>query len=61
MWVTPDERAEIAARAAESGPSVFDEPIKMATSFLMILPPLVLYMFTQRYFVEGVERTGLVE
>lgn len=53
--------AEIAARAAESGPSVFDEPIKMATSFLMILPPLVLYMFTQRYFVEGVERTGLVE
>lgn len=53
--------AEITARAAESGPSVFDEPIKMATSFLMILPPLILYMFTQRYFVEGVERTGLVE
>ncbi|MFD0958372.1 carbohydrate ABC transporter permease [Paenibacillus chungangensis] len=53
--------AELAARAAEEGPSIFDEPIKMATSFLMILPPLILYMFTQRYFVEGVERTGLVE
>ncbi len=53
--------AGIEARIAENGPTVFDEPIKMATSFLMILPPLVLYMFTQRYFVEGVERTGLVE
>lgn len=52
---------EIAARVAEQGPSIFDEPIKMATSFLMILPPLILYMFTQRYFVESVERTGLVE
>ncbi|MBP1997009.1 ABC-type glycerol-3-phosphate transport system permease component [Paenibacillus eucommiae] len=43
------------------GPSIFDEPLKMATSFLIVLPPLVLYTFTQRWFVEGIERTGLVE
>jgi hypothetical protein len=24
-------------------------------------PPLFVYMFAQRYFVEGIERTGLVE
>ncbi|PYI56340.1 carbohydrate ABC transporter permease [Paenibacillus flagellatus] len=48
-------------QAKEFGPSIFDEPLKMATSFLIILPPLLLYMFTQRWFVEGVERTGLVE
>jgi len=53
--------AVLQQNANEFGPSIFDEPIKMATSFLVILPPLVLYMFTQRWFVEGVERTGLVE
>lgn len=44
-----------------TGPSVFQDSIKMATGFLMIMPLLLLYMFTQRWFVEGVERTGLVE
>ncbi|CAM3610254.1 carbohydrate ABC transporter permease [Marinicrinis lubricantis] len=51
----------INARAEEIGPSIYDEPMKMAASFLMILPPLVLYIFAQRWFVEGVDRTGLVE
>lgn len=37
------------------------EPIKMAASFLTILPPLLIYLFAQRYFLESVERTGLVE
>lgn len=47
----------------ESGgyPEYVAEPIKMAASFLTILPPLLIYLFTQRYFVESVERTGLVE
>lgn len=35
--------------------------IKMAASFLAILPPLLIFMVFQRHFVEGVERTGLVE
>ncbi|WP_426445629.1 carbohydrate ABC transporter permease [Paenibacillus sp. S-38] len=43
------------------GPSVTDEAIRMATTFLMIIPPMLLYLFTQRWFIEGVERTGLVE
>jgi multiple sugar transport system permease protein len=42
-------------------PEYLAEPIKMAASFLTILPPLLIYFFTQRYFVESVERTGLVE
>jgi len=32
----------------------------MAAALLVILPLLVLYLFTQRYFVESVERTGLI-
>jgi multiple sugar transport system permease protein len=31
----------------------------MAGAVLTILPLLILYLFTQRYFVEGVERTGI--
>ncbi|HEY0826467.1 MAG TPA: hypothetical protein VGE40_00080, partial [Bacilli bacterium] len=31
----------------------------MAGSMLTILPLLILYLFTQRYFVEGVERAGI--
>jgi multiple sugar transport system permease protein len=38
-----------------------NEPLMLAAAALVILPPLILYLFTQRFFVEGVERTGLVE
>ena len=31
-----------------------------AGAFLCVAPPLVLYMFTQKYFTESIERTGLV-
>jgi ABC-type sugar transport system, permease component len=41
--------------------TVYAESIKMAASFLIIMPLLVIYLFAQRWFIEGVERTGLVE
>lgn len=53
--------ASLTAEAEQAGPSLFAEPIKMAASFLIIMPVLAIYAFTQRWFVEGVERTGLVE
>lgn len=28
--------------------------------FLVMVPLMIVYMFTQRYFVEGIERTGIV-
>jgi len=40
---------------------IFNEPLVMAACFLVILPPLILYMFAQRFFVESIERTGLVD
>lgn len=40
---------------------IYPEPIRMAAFFLAILPPLVLYAVSQRWFIEGVERSGLVE
>ncbi len=53
--------ASLAGDAEGGGTSVFAEPIKMAGSFLIIFPVLIIYGFAQRWFVEGVERTGLVE
>ncbi|MGO4547921.1 carbohydrate ABC transporter permease [Paenibacillus sp. 2TAB23] len=41
--------------------TVYAEAIKMAASFLIIMPLLAVYLFAQRWFIEGVERTGLVE
>jgi multiple sugar transport system permease protein len=53
--------AKLAMEAQEGSLRAFLEPIRMAASFFIILPLLVLYSFTQRWFVEGIERTGLVE
>ncbi len=33
----------------------------MAATLLVILPLVILYLFTQRYFVESIERTGLID
>lgn len=33
----------------------------MAATLLTILPLLVLYFFTQRFFIESIERTGLID
>jgi multiple sugar transport system permease protein len=50
------------ARAAGAGEmTVYAEPIKMAASFLIIFPLLIVFAFAQKWFIEGVERTGLVE
>lgn len=37
------------------------EGTKMGAAFLIILPPLVVFMFLQRWFITGIERTGIVE
>ncbi|HZG84007.1 carbohydrate ABC transporter permease [Paenibacillus sp.] len=51
----------LAAEAEMFGPSLYQDPLKMATAFLIILPTLLIYIFAQRWFVESVDRTGLVE
>jgi len=37
------------------------EGTKMAGAFMIIAPPLLVYMIAQRWFVESIDRTGLVE
>lgn len=40
---------------------VINEAVLMAGTFITVLPVLVLYGFLQKKFVQGIERTGLVE
>jgi multiple sugar transport system permease protein len=37
------------------------EGTKMAAAFLIIFPPMLIFMFLQRWFITGIERTGIVE
>jgi len=37
------------------------QPLRMASAFILVSPLAIIYMFTQRWFVESIERTGLVE
>lgn len=46
---------------ALSASNPITEGTKMAAAFLIIFPPLLMYMFLQRWFVESIERSGLVE
>ncbi|THF83356.1 carbohydrate ABC transporter permease [Cohnella fermenti] len=55
------EAAEMKLDEGAGVMTVYGEAIKMASSFLIIFPLLIVYFFAQRWFIEGVERTGLVE
>ena len=39
---------------------LFNIAVRMAGTFLAILPILIMYFFMQKRFMEGIERTGLV-
>ncbi|QJD82013.1 carbohydrate ABC transporter permease [Cohnella herbarum] len=47
--------------SAGMGQDPVTEGPKMAGAFLIIFPPLLIYLIAQRWFTEGIERTGLVE
>ncbi|MDD4000661.1 MAG: carbohydrate ABC transporter permease, partial [Bacilli bacterium] len=36
-----------------------NEGIRLAATLLIILPMLIVYFALQRWFVEGIERTGI--
>nr|WP_285877025.1 carbohydrate ABC transporter permease [Fictibacillus phosphorivorans] len=47
------------AEMGVSGGNQLNEGIKMAGTVLSILPLLIVYIITQRWFVEGVDRSGI--
>jgi multiple sugar transport system permease protein len=45
----------------EGGQYNNNESMKMAGSFYVILPPMLLFIVIQRWFMRGVEKSGIVE
>jgi multiple sugar transport system permease protein len=43
-----------------AGSDFYNEALAMAAVLLVILPVLILYIFTQRFFTESIDRTGVV-
>lgn len=52
------EKLHPVAQASETGKNI-NEAINMAGTLLNILPLLLVYFFTQRWFVESIDRTGI--
>lgn len=51
--------SEEAVEGVNAAELVINQGTVMAATFLVILPLLVIYMFVQKQFMEGVERSGL--
>lgn len=51
--------SEEAVEGVQAADLVINQGTVMAATFLVILPLLVIYMFVQKQFMEGVERSGL--
>jgi multiple sugar transport system permease protein len=47
--------------SATHGMETFGLPTVMVATFLVVAPLLLVYLFLQKYFIQGVERTELVE
>ncbi|MCL4543192.1 MAG: carbohydrate ABC transporter permease [Chloroflexi bacterium] len=43
-----------------AGADFYNEALAMAACLLVIMPVLILYLFTQRFFTESIDRTGVV-
>lgn len=52
---------QAAAELTQNADTVITEGVVMAATFLVIVPVLIAYCFLQKQFVQGVERSGLVE
>ena len=36
-----------------------NEGVRLAATLLILLPMLIIYLFLQKWFVEGIERSGI--
>lgn len=61
-WVMPDLIKEIPIHLATSyaGKALYEQVIHNTVGIMIIAPLVVMYLFCQRYLVQGIERSGIV-
>ena len=61
-WVMPDLIYEIPAHLVTSyaGKALYENVIQNTAGIMIIFPLIIMYLFCQRYLVQGIERSGIV-
>ena len=62
-WMMPNVVAEVPktlSNTAFAGWSLYENVIKNTAGMMVIAPLIVMYLFCQRYLVQGIERSGIV-
>ena len=60
-WLLPDVYSHIpeSLETTYAGQRLFYSAIRNTAGLLIILPLVIIYLFCQRYLVQGIERSGL--
>jgi multiple sugar transport system permease protein len=56
-----EENAELLEMLPDDVLLLYNDALAMAATVLAVLPVLLIFSLVQRYFIQGIERTGLVE
>ena len=61
-WVMPDLIYEIPKHLVTSyaGKTLYENVIQNTAGIMIIAPLVIMYLFCQRYLVQGIERSGFV-
>lgn len=62
MWLMPDLIADIPAslKTNYAGQTLYYNVIQNTAGIMIIAPLVIMYLFCQKYLVQGIERSGLV-
>ena len=67
MWMMPDVfnptqalRFHLNLNAGVSGNQIYENVIQNTAGMMIIAPLIIMYLFCQKYLVQGIERSGLV-
>jgi len=59
FWATMPDTLELLGQAAGTSLQTFEVAVKNAAGLLVVLPLIIMYIFCQRFLVQGIESSGL--
>jgi multiple sugar transport system permease protein len=59
FWSTMPETLDLLSEAAGTNAKTFEVAVKNTAGLLVVLPLIIMYIFCQRYLVQGIESSGL--
>jgi multiple sugar transport system permease protein len=59
FWSAMPETLDLLSEAAGTNAKTFEVAVKNTAGLLVVLPLIIMYIFCQRYLVQGIESSGL--